>query len=352
MADNWIQRQWARLLGRPRIGSDSVLPGVPAAPEDSAQTPSNTGDAKPPVKRRWRRTAIVALLPLLLVYYMAGALLLSKVDDNLSFVPGAKDLPANGSRTVAALSALMDREVTKHGWKPDNPWYFPTWLMDNMPNYQIGILKTTRQASLELKDHIARLRGAGGTDQDLEDAYQSLSFPPDKWYVNASPPLVSSSSGNNYKRAINSLRKYNARVGSGQALFERRQDTLAATLDRLALSLGNASDMLDRQVETGQKKIIDLKADDVFYDARGQAYAAYIIVNGLRADYADLIAQRQLGKLWDDMQQDLRELIQIDPLVVTNGKSGGLVPNDLTAQNAKLGQVRSRLREITSILSR
>jgi hypothetical protein len=352
MAGNWFQRQWGKLLGRPDVGADSVLPGVATAPVGSPPTGSGSEPAKPPRKRRWLRTALVALLPLLLVYYVLGALLLSKVDDNLSFVPGAKDLPANGSRTVAALSSLMDREVNKHGWKPDNPWFFPTWLMDNMPNYQTGILKTSRQASLELKDHIARLRGAGGTDQDLEEAYQSLSFPPDKWYVNTSPPLVSSSSGNNYKRAINSLRKYNARVGSGQALFERRQDTLAETLNRLALGLGNASDMLDRQVENGQKKIIDLQADDVFYDARGQAYAAYIISNGLRADYADLIAQRQLGKLWDDMQQDLRELILIDPLVVTNGKSGGLVPNDLTAQNAKLGQVRSRLREITSILSR
>jgi Uncharacterized protein conserved in bacteria (DUF2333) len=340
----WLGRQWHKLTGKQAVGADSVLPGVATAP-----TPETlpAGTKRP---RRWRRKAVLVLLPVLLLYYMVGAVVLTRVDDNLSFLPGTRDLPANGSRAVAVMSALMDREVSKHGWKPDNPWFYPTQMMDNMPNYQIGILKTVRQTALELKDHVARLRGAGGTDKDLEEAYQSLNFPPDKWFINTSAPFVSSSSGNNYDRAVASLRKYNARVASGQALYERRSDTLSATLDRIALSLGNASNSLDQQAEAGQKKWIDLKADDVFYDTRGQAYAASLVLAALRNDYSDLVAARQLNKLWDDMQQDLRELVMIDPLIVTNGKAGGLVPNDLQAQNAKLGQVRSRLREITSIL--
>ncbi len=344
MASNWFGRQWRKLTGKTEVSADSVLPGVAGTPTADPSVAA----VKP--KRRWRRYLFLTVLPLVLVYYMLGALLLSRVDDNLAFAPGAADLPPNGSRAVAAMSSLMNREVSTYGWKPDNPWFFPTWLMDNMPNFQTGILRTVRQTSLELKDHIARLRGAGGTDNDLEEAYQSLSFPPDKWYLNLSAPIISSSSGNNYNRAVKSLRKYNARVAGGTALYERRSDTLYATLDRMALSLGNASNMIDQQVDAGQKKIIDFNADNVFYDARGQAYAAYIILSALRSDYSELIAQRQLGKLWDDMLQDLRELIQVDPIMVTNGKSGGLVPNDLLAQNAKLGQVRSRLREITSIL--
>jgi hypothetical protein len=340
----WLGNQWRRLRGKSPVGADSVLPGVATAPAGGPSQPV----AKP--RRRWWWRSIFALLPLLLLYYMVGAVVLTRVDDNLAFVPGPKDLPANGSRTVAMMSALMDREVNGHGWTPDNPWFYPTQLMDNMPNFQTGILKTVRQSALELKDHVARLRGAGGTDQDLEDAFQSLSFAPDKWFLNTSAPFVSSSSGNNYDRAVKSLRKYNARLASGQALYEKRSDTLGATLDRLALSLGNASNALDQQADLGQKQWIDFKADDVFYDTRGQAYAAALILSSLRTDYSDLIAARQLNKLWDDMQQDLKELVQVDPLVVTNGKSGGLIPNDLLAQNAKLGQVRSRLREITSIL--
>jgi Uncharacterized protein conserved in bacteria (DUF2333) len=343
---HWFNQQWHKLTGRQAVGADSVLPGVATAPSPS-ENPASPPAKKP---RSWRRRGALVFLPLLLLYYVIGAVVLTRIDDNLSFVPSGKDLPANGSRTVAVMSALMDREVNKHGWKPDNPWFYPTQLMDNMPNYQTGILKTVRQTALELKDHVARLRGAGGTDKDLEDAYQSLNFPPDKWFVNTSAPFVSSSSGNNYDRAVASLRKYNARVAAGQALYEKRSDTLSATLDRLALSLGNASNALDQQAEAGQKKLLDLQADDVFYDTRGQAYAAYLILAAMRDDYSDLIAARQLNKLWDDMQQDLRELVLVDPLVVTNGKSGGFIPNDLQAQNAKLGQVRSRLREITSIL--
>jgi Uncharacterized protein conserved in bacteria (DUF2333) len=343
----WFGRQWRNLTGRHGNADDSVLPGVASAPAPAVMP---TPGVAAPRRRRWLKRLLLALLPLVLLYYMIGAVFFTRLDDNLAFVPGPKDLPANGSRTIAMMSGLMDREVNGHGWTPDNPWFYPTYLMDNMPNFQTGILKTVRQTALELKDHVARLRGAGGTDQDLEDAFQSLNFPADKWFVNTSAPFVSSSSGNNYNRAVTSLRKYNARVASGQALFEKRSDTLGATLDRIALSLGNASNALDQQTEAGQKKLIDFKADDVFYDARGEAYAAYLILASLRSDYSDLIAARQLNKLWDDMQQDLRDLVQVDPMVVTNGKPGGLISNDLVAQNAKLGQVRSRLREVTNIL--
>ncbi len=318
---------------------DSVLPGV-AAPVQPA----------PPQKRRWRRYLLLTLLPLLLLYYGVGGFLLSNVDANLAYTPSVADLPAKGSRTVAVVSGLIDREVNLHGWKPNKPWFYPTAFIDNMPNFQIGILTTNRAVALELRDHVARLRGAGGTDVDLEKAYADLSFPPDNWFISTHAPFIGSSSSGFYRRAITSFRQYNARVGAGQALYERRADTLHAVLDRLALSLGNASSELDIQVQTGGQKFIDFKSDDVFYNARGQAYAAYLVLAALRSDYGDLITNRQLGKLWDDLEQDLKAMVEIDPIYVTNAKPGGLISNDLLAQNAKLGQVRSRLREITAIL--
>jgi hypothetical protein len=325
------------------VTQDSVLPGV--APSDSAP-PAPVA----PKKRRWRLYGAALILPAALLYYGIGGFMLTKIDDSLSFTPSAADLPAKGSRTVAMVSALMDREVNRHGWKPNNPWFYPSAFMDNMPNYQIGILTTCRSVALELKDHIGRLRGAGGTDVDLEKAYADLSFPPNNWFFSIHPPFIGASSSGFYKDSIKGFRKYNARVASGQAVYEKRADTLRATLDRLALSLGNASSKLDLQVDEGSKKLIDFQSDDIFYDARGQAYASYQILNALRGDYGDLIVNRQLSKLWDDMMEDLKAMVEIDPLYVTNAKPGGLISNDLVAQNAKLGLVRSRLREITQIL--
>jgi hypothetical protein len=338
----WTDRIKQMFAKRPPVTvQDSVLPGVTPA---SASTPPT------PKKRRWRLYGFAAIIPALLLYYGLGAVLLTKIDDSMNFTPSGADLPAKGSRAVAMVSALMNREVNEYGWKPNKPWFYATALMDNMPNYQIGILKTSRAVTLELKDHVGRLRGAGGIDSDLEKAYADLSFPPDNWFFSTRPPFVGASSAGFYKDAITGLRKYNGRVSTGQALYEKRADTLRATLDRMALSLGNASSQLDLQIDEGGKKWIDFQSDDVFYDSRGQAYAAYHILNALRSDYSDLIANRQLAKLWDDMMEDLKGMVEIDPLYVTNAKPGGLISNDLVAQNAKLGLVRSRLREITQIL--
>jgi hypothetical protein len=131
---------------------------------------------------------------------------------------------------------LLDREVNGYGWKPNNPWLYPTALMDNMPNFQLGILASLRPVGLELRDSVGRLRGSGGTDTDLEAVYTAISYAPDRWLLGSKFPFLGMSSESQYRDAIKGLRGYNARVGTGQAIYERRVDTLVRLLDRLALS--------------------------------------------------------------------------------------------------------------------
>lgn len=329
----WIEARRVGLWGR---YSDSFSGGDPA--------PGGAGGGK--------LIGLGLLLVLIILYYVIGGLWVHKIDDDLAFVPDAADLPAGGSVSVGVTSGLLNREVRQRGWTPDDPWFYPTALLDNMPNFQKGIRTMSLQMLLELKDQIARTRGSGGTDQQLEEAFQSLSYPPDWWWVGLDRQLIRKSSTASYEDAIDQMRGYNSRVASGEALFERRADSLFATLDRVALSLGAASAMLADHVDQYSGDLWDTKDDDIFYDVRGRAYAAILILEGLRTDYADLIAQRGLENVWNEMQDSLKLLLEVDPLVVMNGDPDGMIKNHLSEQGFALLRARTQLREITSILQK
>jgi hypothetical protein len=322
-------------------GFGAATPGAEAAAATTARP-----------KRRWYWTIGGVALALLLVlgYYLLGALLLTRIDANLSLRPGKADLPARGSETVAMMSTLLDREVNGYGWKPNNPWLYPTALMDNMPNFQLGILASLRPVGLELRDSVARLRGSGGTDTDLEAVYTAISYAPDRWLVGAKFPFLGMSSESQYRDAIKGLRGYNARVGTGQAIYERRIDTLVRLLDRLALSLGGASNEIDRRMQS-PGGLFDTKADDVFYRTKGQCYAAYLLLSAMRNDYSSVVKDRAVANLWADMMDELKQAVVLDPWIVSNGNSGDvLVQNHLAAQGVHLERARQRLREIAGIL--
>jgi Uncharacterized protein conserved in bacteria (DUF2333) len=344
----WLNKLSSLFKRAPSSTSD----GYGSSPDKPAATTANSTNVttKPEGRWRWKLGGSAVALLLLLGYYLAGAVLLTHIDTNLSLRPAKSDLPANGSETVAMMSTLLDREVNGYGWKPNNPWIYPTALMDNMPNFQLGILASLRPAGLELRDSVARLRGAGGTDNDLEAVYTSISYAPDRWLIGSKAPYLGVSSESQYRDAIKGLRSYNARVGAGTAIYERRVDTLVRLLDRLALSLGSASNDIDRRMQQ-PGGLFDSKADDVFYRAKGQCYAAYLLLSAMRNDYSNIVRDRAVANLWVDMMDELQQAAVLDPWIVSNGNSGDvLVQNHLAAQGVHLERARQRLREIAGIL--
>jgi hypothetical protein len=311
----------------------------------------------PAASKTWKRWRLARLiLPfgflVLLLYYVLGAILLEKIDTQPGFRPSALDLPPRGSVALGMAAGLLDRELNQNGWKPNNPFFFPSAFMDNMPNFQLGLLTTLRPFVLEVKDYGARLRGSGATDADLDNAFAALSYPADIWLLGERWPYIGASSESFYRDGLQHLRAYNQRLSTGQALYERRTDALVAILNRMSLSLGDASARTERAVEDPDRGgLFDTKADDIFYDNKGQAYAAYLLLIGLREDYADTLRQRQLNNLWAAMLDSLRQMIVMNPLIVSNGDPDALFSaNHLTTQNTYLLTARNRLREISNVL--
>ena len=223
---SWWRRSWDRVRAW--------------RPGRSTSAPSSGG------RTVWRWTWRI-VLALLILYYPVGALVTEDIDDDPQFT--ARGVAPGESKAVATAADLVTREVDVHTWTPMMPFFTPAGLLDNMPNFQRGIISALGRFSTELMDQLGRTRGSSQTDRDLEQARGFLNEQPNIWLWQPSVSLLpSTTSAQKYRAGRDRLMAYNKRLGTGQAVFERRADNLQALLDRIASDLGSDSAAIDQHV--------------------------------------------------------------------------------------------------------
>ncbi|HXV23853.1 MAG TPA: DUF2333 family protein [Alphaproteobacteria bacterium] len=298
----------------------------------------------------WTGRAILALIILVALYYSIGALIIHRIDDDPAFAAPAE--PAAGSRAVAIAAALIGREVDDHHWVANDPFFLPGSVLDNMPNYQQGIIGALSRFAIEMTDQIGRTRGSSQADADLDKAAGLLKYPGDIWLFDFSTSWApTASSEAQYRAARAALISYNDRLARGAAVFERRSDNLMATLERIAADLGSLSAVIDRHIEEEAGSPLDFKADDIFYRGKGRLYGYYLLLRELGVDFEKVILDRDLAQAWTQMLSSFEVAATMQPWVVLNGgPSSQFVPSHLAAQGFYLLRARTQLREVANIL--
>lgn len=306
----------------------------------------------PALKGRTALSLVAALVFVAVFYYPVGMVLTHTVDDDVDFTVTDADESAGGSRAVAIATALIRREVDDNRWVANDPWFLAPAALDNMPNYQQGIIGALARFAFELTDQIGRTRGSSQTDPDLQEASGQLQYAGNVWVFDFSTSIAPTTpSESRYRKARRSLLAYNRRVAEGTAPFERRADNLLATLDRIALDIGASSAVLDQHIARHSGGFVDFRADDLFYGVKGQTYAYYLLLRELGLDYENVIAERELQKAWAQMLESMRHTAGLSPLVIINGDPDAtILPSHLASQGFYLLRARTRLKEITNIL--
>ena len=87
---------------------------------------------------RWLRWAVIGALLFLLLWYPVGMAVYTHIDDDTGFEPRPTAYDAGGSKAVATAAALVEREIER--WAPNKPFWHPAAALDNMPNYQLGLM--------------------------------------------------------------------------------------------------------------------------------------------------------------------------------------------------------------------
>jgi hypothetical protein len=228
-----------------------------------------------------------------------------------------------------------------------------TPFLDNKANFQRGVNQSVRRTTIELVDVLARVRGSSGVNINLQNARSNMQYPEDSWYFSMSPVGFRTPTPSIYREAIKQMNAFNVELSSCAATFDSRADNLQEFVDRIANDLGNTSDMLKKRSENYDYGWFDTRADDRFWFAYGQLYGYYGILSAAGADFAPIIQEKNLGKLWADMLGQMRSALKIQPAIISNGsESGWIMPNHLTTMGFYILRVRTNLQEIRTVIER
>lgn len=295
-----------------------------------------------------RGTALIA--GLFVVYFGVIGTLMQRIGADPDFMP--ETMVEGGSHAVAMAAALVRRETVEGRWSVNDPFFFPTAFHDNMPNFQRGVLRGVSRFTMALEDQIGRMRGSSAIDPDLGRAVGLLQYPTDIWVIDLSQSMFPvAPSDTQYRAALEALESYNNRVASGAAIFERRSDTLALTLQRMASELGASSAQIDSHLRRNTF-IIDGVSDDIFYYNKGQVYASYLLLREMARDFQDVIQQQGLTSVFDQALESLRMAAAQRPLVVLNASGdGSIFANHLYLQGFYIKRAILQLDEVSRVLA-
>lgn len=165
--------------------------------------------------------------------------------------------------------------------------------------------------------------------------------------------MPTASAEKQYAAGQAALMSYNRRLAAGEAVYDKRADNLIAFLERVAADLGSSSAALDTRATESNAGYFDTKADDIFYSVKGRLYGYHMLLKAVGNDFADVIAERNVGQAWEQMLASMKAAAVMDPLIIANGANDGMfVPSHLTAQGFYLLRARTQLREVASILTK
>lgn len=279
----------------------------------------------------------------LFVYYVLGSMLVENMD-----VTRGYQLPKNNqhkSEIANTLAFLINREIDSKMWTPNLPIIFPAYVLDNMPNFQTGIMASVRDGAITLKNFVNK---TAEQQKNTKKAEELLRYPPHIWLMSKKGSFGLAPSANaQYRKARSELLKFN------KADFTIYYSDFETYLRKLSNALRLLIQKNDSQVIEHSASLLDTKADDVFYKTRGYAFGAWQIARAAGFDFKPLIVQNDIYTEWTYLVSYLQKAAELKPLMVRNGKPDGIFgANHLIVQNYYLeralvavSQIQTKLQE-------
>ena len=314
--------------------------------------------------------AIYLMLTALLGMYWSVAPALFDVQDQAASYAAHDDgTVVTGSVTVAALMGAVEALLEKPGGFVRNDKMPPGLWLDNIPNWEYGVLVQVRDLSRALREVHSRSQSQSTEDADLALAEPRFNFGADNW--------VLPSSESQYKDGLALTHKYFRRLSdtdASSAQFYARADNLRYWLATVNTRLGSLSQRLSASVgqrrintdlagdgaakqstETAQQMYVKtpwMKVDDVFYEARGAAWALIHFLQAAEVDFADVLRKKNARV---SLLQIIRELERTQDTVwspmIVNGSGFGMLANHSLVMASYISRANASIIDLRDLLS-
>lgn len=299
--------------------------------------------------RSWWQLIAILFACILFLYYPIGGLLVEDIDTNTD-IEITQTRPEQSS-AIEMMAFIINREVSSKMWTPNLPFFFPSYFLDNMPNFQLGMMSSVSNLAQAMSQRLTRPID-DKREMHLAEAAKLLQYPGNVWMFSPENRLMPAPSSNSqYRKARKQLIKYSYNLNDGSEVFYRTPDDLAWFMQRFAAGLGKSLEKIETQVREYSSNLTDTQADDIFYYTRGQMYADFLLLKALGADYKHVILERNLYLQWTQMLSALELGAQISPAIVRNGEINSITaPNHLLAMAYYTTRARFLMREISQTL--
>lgn len=273
-----------------------------------------------------------------------------------------------GAVTTSTLIGVIEVLLDKQGGFLSNDILPPGAMLDNIPNWEYGALIQVRDMSKAMREAFSRSQSQSREDNDLARAESRLNFDHDSWAVPASE--------SEYRQGVKFLNAYRLRLVDDQqqnAQFYARADNLRYWLSTVESRLGSLSQRLSASV--GQRRINTdlaneerasqatpapremevktswLEIDDVFYEARGSAWALTQFLRAIEVDFGGVLAKKNALV---SLQQIIRELegtqeTVFSPLIL-NGSGFGLLANHSLVMASYISRANAGIIDLRRLL--
>lgn len=271
----------------------------------------------------WWKVLLSVAAVIVFLYYPLGGLFVEDIDTNTEY-----EINTNNPEQSAVISMnafLINREVHEKMWTPNLPFFFPSYFLDNMPNFQMGIISAISNITSAMAKKIEKPI-AKNEELHLVEAAKLLKYPGTIWMFSAENSLVPVPSANSqYKRARKHLLKYNQELLDGSNVFYKNSADLAYFLKRIGADLSKNSYGLEVRIREESSSLFDTKADDLFFEAKGKVYAYYLILRALGSDYKDVLVMNNVYQTWTQLLKNLEDAALLSPLWIRNGELDSLL---------------------------
>ncbi len=288
----------------------------------------------------------------------------------IAHAPETSSRLTTGSYTTSAVITAMETLLNKRGGYLSNDIMPPSLWLDNIPNWEFGVLVQVRDMSRSLRNDFSRSQSQSVEDEDLIVAEPKFHFDNDSWFLPASESV--------YKEGIEALYGYLERLqnpGEPNAQFYARADNLIEWLGQVETRLGSLSQRLSASVgqvrlntdlagdaeavqSTQTSSQIEVKTpwteiDDVFYEARGASWALIHLLKAIEIDFEPVLRDKNALV---SLRQIIRELESTQEAiwspVILNGSGFGVFANHSLVMASYISRANAAVIDLRNLLAR
>ncbi len=294
--------------------------------------------------RKWTKVVGWTIVGVLLILTVIGIYFSREPD--VFWVKRSADAESTivGLSTTDTLIRVAETLLDKQGGYLTNDKMPPSVFLDNIPSWELGVVNQVRDLGRVMRDDYTRSQSQSKEDPDIADGAPQFFFDNDSWIFPATE--------SEYRDGIESFIEYRRRLmeGDPDTQFYARADNLREWLSQVEKRLGSLTRRLGNSVAANrinedlagepaaeaaaiQPDTVNVRTgwfqvDNIFFEARGTAWALVHFFRAAEFDFAKVLADKNAEASVRQIVRELEASLEgLSSPMILNGGGYGLFAN-------------------------